>query len=119
MSGRGIAALVAAALVILGGLLGGWGMMGWGMGPGMMGFGGYGGTGLTWWGVVMLVFWALLVGGIVWLVASLVSPGRPSPIGPHSDNTDNRRPLDILKERYARGELSREDYERMREELEK
>lgn len=41
----------------------------------------------------------------------------PEPVGP---NLDNRRPLDILMlmERYARGELSRQEHERIREELE-
>ena len=78
----------------------------WGYGPY---YGSYGGG----WGVAMMVF-----GGIFWLavlafiIAAVVwfmrSPGRggqgPSPIerGPTA--------LDILEERYARGEIDRDEY---------
>ena len=32
-------------------------------------------------------------------------------------NTSSKSPLDILKERYARGEISEEEYERMKKNL--
>jgi putative membrane protein len=59
-----------------------------------------------WW-----VFVALIVAGIAWLVvlAARRNGGRPP------DET----PEQILKRRYARGEIDRETYERMREDLRK
>ena len=87
----------------------GWGMMGGGMmGPGVLG--GWGDFS-PWWSVTMLVFWALLLVGIalfvVWGIRH-AGPGEPA----------DRRPLDILKERYARGELTREQYEQIRRDIE-
>lgn len=114
MSGRSIAALIAVALVFLFGLLGGGSMMGFG--SGMMGGGGYGGPGFSGWGIVMMLFWALVIGGVVWLIASLLNPSRTATTNP---GMGGARPLDILKERYARGEITREDYDRMREEMER
>ena len=35
-----------------------------------------------------------------------------------SGSSSGRRPLDILKERYARGEITRDQYEQMRRDLE-
>ncbi|WP_338819226.1 hypothetical protein MTCOM_06450 [Moorella thermoacetica] len=64
-------------------------------------------------GVWMLVWWAILIGIIVLAVYGLVSlfnrrdgqsPMRPDPLG-------------IIKERYARGEITAEEYHRMRDEL--
>jgi putative membrane protein len=98
--------LAVLLLVILLGPALGWGMMGWGMmGPGMMGA--WGAAANPWWGIAMMVFWAAIIAGVVllvvWGVRQLGSGGSVS-----------REPLDILKERYARGELTREQYEQMR-----
>ena len=72
----------------------GFGTMGWGwIGLGM---------------VHMLLFWVLVILGIVVLVRWLAS-GQASGTG--------NRALEILKERYAKGELTREQYEQMRKEL--
>ena len=60
-------------------------------------------------GVLSLVFWALIVLGIValgkWLFSS---PGQVD---------SGKRALEILQERYARGEINRDQYERMRQDL--
>jgi putative membrane protein len=93
-------------------------MGGWFMGPGMMGSGmmgyrGYGyGYGFNWPGaivqiIVFLIFLGLIALGIYYLVGI----GRPTGPAPSS------RPLEILKERYAKGEITKEEYERVRQEL--
>ena len=107
-----VALALLLAIVLLVPTLGG-GMMGGGMmGPGMMG-----GQGSGWaWGLGWLVTAAFLgiVGvGAVWLVRALggdTDGGAPRPLG---------APLDILKRRYAAGELSREQYDEMRQVLER
>ena len=76
--------------------------------PEMMG--GYGmGWGFAW--VFMLFWWVLIIVGIVLLVRWLVGSSHNS--HPIHDKTA----LDILKERYARGEINRETYEQMRRDL--
>ncbi|MCL5292663.1 MAG: SHOCT domain-containing protein [Actinobacteria bacterium] len=60
----------------------------------------------------MIFFWAIVVIGIIILVRWLaVSPGRV----PEQRAAD--RSLQVLRERYARGEISKEDYERMKRDL--
>jgi putative membrane protein len=61
--------------------------------------------------IFMVLFWALIVLGVVVLARWLFWAA-----GSASDG--GRRPLVILKERYARGEISREQYEQMRGDLE-
>lgn len=115
MQGREVAIVIGGIvlLILLLGLLGG-GMM---MGPWMMGYG-WGGYGFGWWGIVMgiamLLFWLLIIGGAVWLVISLFRQGRTAVLGPGP--TDHA--LDILRERYARGEITREQFEQMRHDIE-
>ena len=79
-------------------------------GPGMMG--GYG-VGWGFGGIFMILWWVLIIGGIVVLVRWLSNTsGRSHP-------TSEKTPLDILKERYARGEITRETYEQMRSDIRK
>ncbi len=113
-SNRGLLIALVVVLVVILVVPGlGWGMMGPGMmGPGMMGGWGWGGASPLW-GVGMFVFWALIIGGVVLLVSWGIRQAGPGP-----GESAGRRPLDILKERYARGELNREQYEQMRRELE-
>lgn len=93
--------------------------MGGMMGPGMMGPGFTGrwggwmwGAGMWLGGLVMLVFWGALIVGAVLVVRLLggLSGG--------DERTAPASPLDILKRRYASGEITREQYEQMRKDLE-
>jgi putative membrane protein len=77
-------------------MMGDWGG-GWGWG---MGFG---------W-IFMILFWALIILGIVALAKWLFSAS--------GSRGSDKRPLEILKERYARGEITREQYEQLRRDLE-
>jgi len=80
-------------------MMGDWGGWGWGMGFGW---------------IFMILFWALVILGILALARWLFSGGSSSGSG----GGPGRPPLDILKERYARGEINREQYEQMRRDLE-
>jgi putative membrane protein len=72
----------------------GWGaenMMGW--------FGG---------GIMMIVFWALVIALIVWIVRE-VSGGNSV--------RSRSNALDILKERYAKGEIDKEEFEAKKKDI--
>lgn len=71
----------------------GWGWGGWLV---MMGF--------------MVVFWVVVALIVVWAVRSLGGGGRPSQSQPEAP----RSPLDIARERYARGEINDEEFERIK-----
>lgn len=123
MQGRNtglIVAIIAVAVlvIIFFGLLGGGMMMGYGLGPGrMMGLGfGYGGFGFGWiYAILMGVFWLLVIGGVIALVIWLLRPGRMAETisGPPTNDA-----LQILRERYAKGEITKEQYDQMRQDLE-
>jgi putative membrane protein len=78
-------------------MMGDWGGWGWGMGFG---------------GIFMILFWVLIALGIVALVKWLFSTGGSAGVG-----GSGKSALDILKERYAKGEIDREQYEQMRRDL--
>lgn len=69
----------------------------------MSGYGGFGG------GIVMLLFWILVIMGTVYLIKYLVQNTRGA--------QQNKTALDILKERYARGEIDKEEFERKKKDL--
>ncbi|MES0397904.1 MAG: SHOCT domain-containing protein [Syntrophobacteria bacterium] len=80
-------------------------------GPGMMGNWGYGMMG--WFGpIMMLVFGGLIILVLVFLARWLwgSSQKKPEEMRPES-------PLDILKRRYAGGEIDREEFEQKKRDL--
>lgn len=80
----------------------------------MMGFG-HGGLGL----LAMVIFWVVLVAAAIWFVTRLFPDMTgQSPMGSaQSRDLPPRSPEEILKERYARGEITKEQYEEMRQTL--
>jgi putative membrane protein len=68
---------------------------------------------MGWWmvfgAVWMVLFWAVVIGLAAWAVTRFTQP-------PAADRT--RTPLQIAQERYARGEITREQYEQLRSDLE-
>jgi len=104
-----IGGVIVVILIFLSAVPGLFGWQGYGygmMGPGMMG--GYGG----WWfmPIIMVVFWGLVIWGIVALVRG-VSTGSAGP----SAQADSA--LEILKRRYARGEITKQEYEDRKKDL--
>lgn len=65
----------------------------------------------TWWHAGgMWLFWLavlLVIGAVIYLAARSTRNPKPS----------HDSPEEILKKRYARGEIDREEYERMRRDL--
>ncbi len=94
-------------------------MMGFGMGPFMMGrFGmmqpfGFGMPIIG--GILMLVIWVLIIGGILWLVFGLARGNAAN--APFATGTPTQTPLDIAKMRYAKGEITKEQYDELKREL--
>ena len=76
----------------------------------MMGWHLFGGS---WWGMglgmlLMIVFWAGLVALITWIVLKLVRSGQ---------QPSSQTPLEIAKTRYAKGEISKEEFEQLKKDL--
>jgi putative membrane protein len=98
--------VVLAISTLAGGMMGGGHMFNqeaignrswmWGLG---MGFG----------GLLMLIFWGAVIAGIVFLVREVGRKEAPS---------GKATPVEILKRRYAAGEIAREQYEQMKRDLE-
>lgn len=116
--------LAVLAILFLAWIVVGWPAAMWGpgaagiyglhpLGRWMMGYGRFGGAGGAWALGFMFVCWALVVAGAYLLIRWLIRQGRV---------TTGTMPIDqalvTLRERYARGELSDEDYDRMRSRLE-
>ena len=84
-------------------------MWGW---PNMMGsfFGG----GIGWIGIILsFIFFILIIIGIilliVWLVKRTTHPGI--------EDKKGSKALEVLKERYAKGEITKEQYENIKKDL--
>lgn len=74
----------------------------------MMGNGFGAGFGIP--GLGMILFWGLLILGIVWLVRTFSGKGAATESRDHSAR-------EILDERFARGEIDEEEYGRKRKQL--
>jgi putative membrane protein len=63
-----------------------------------------------WWmvfgGIWMLIFWGGLIALAIWGIKKL-----------SRQHNSRQKPLDIAKERYARGEISKDEYEHIKKDL--
>ncbi len=89
--------------------------MGYGYGPGwgmMGGWGGYGGFGF---GLLHFVFWIAIlvavVAFVIWLVRSVAAPTM------HLAQPRRSPGLEALDERYAKGEINRDEYLQKRKDI--
>jgi putative membrane protein len=74
---------------------------------------GWHGGGMVVMAVVMVLLWVALAALVVWAVRSLTSGSQlRSPSTPHSGVADQ-----LLAERFARGEISEEEFRRARDAL--
>ena len=82
----------------------------WGHGPGMMGWG----YGMGWFGsILMVAFWVAVIVGMIFLIRWLVVSTRGGVSGARSEDSA----LEILKRRYARGEINKEEFEEKKKDL--
>jgi putative membrane protein len=77
------------------GMMNGWGMM----------------NPLMW--IFMFVFWGIVILGLIFLVRWLIGLGKSE-----KEKQGPETPLDILKVRYAKGEINKEQFEQMKKDLE-
>jgi putative membrane protein len=76
-----------------------WGSYGWNWGMG--------------WGLgcfLVFIFWLLVILGVAFLVKSVVGSGKKG-------ETTQESALDILKKRYARGEIGKEEFEEKKKDI--
>ncbi len=75
-----------------------WGSQGWGMGFGFN---------------FMVLFWVLAAAGLVMVIRWLLQLSSDSRRGHPPDKS----PIEIVRERYARGEIRREQFEQLKQDL--
>jgi putative membrane protein len=81
------------------------------MGPGMMGWG----YGMGWgWSIIMIAFWIAVIAGIIFLIRWIAMSTDKGKTAGGEDSA-----LEILKKRYARGEINRQEFEEKKKDLEK
>jgi len=78
-----------------GGMMDGWSMMG----P------------VMW--IFMLLLWGFVIFGVICAVRWLIVRSKPD-----GNNFHSETPLEILKKRYARGEISKDEFEQRKKDLE-
>jgi putative membrane protein len=103
-----IGGIILAVLIIVPGIFGAnWGgqSSGFGMMGGMMN--GFGGMGL------MAIVWIVFIGVIIWAIVAAVQNSTES----KSPGSAADSALDVLKKRYARGEIDKDEFNEKKKDL--
>ena len=66
-------------------------------------------------GIIMIIFWVVVIAAIALAVSSVISNRRPTH-GREDDISSNA--LEILNQRYARGEIDKHQYDAIRRDIE-
>jgi putative membrane protein len=70
------------------------------------------GFGVCWFiPVIILAFWIVFIVGVIYFIRRLIWSSKGGEI--KSEET----PLDILKRRYAKGEITKEDFDRIKKDI--
>jgi putative membrane protein len=70
------------------------------------------GWGMTWIGrLCMILFWVLVLIGMVYLFKWIAESTRK--------NAREETPMEILKKRYAKGEISKDEFDKIKDDLSK
>ena len=68
--------------------------------------------GMGWWmgfgSILFVVFWGAVIALVVWGISKTTNRG---------DTSEKKKPIDIAKERYAKGEISKEEYDKIKQDL--
>ena len=69
-------------------------------------------TGFGWWmgfgAIWMVLFWGAIIALVIWGVRRLTR---------NHDSDGKKRPIDIASERYARGEITKDEFEQIKKDL--
>jgi putative membrane protein len=68
----------------------------------------FGGWGMLFGGLWMLVLWGGIIALIIWGITRLTR---------HNEAMRKSTPLDLVKERYARGEITKDQFEQIKKDL--
>lgn len=71
--------------------------------------------GLGW--ILMVVWWVLIIAGIAALIKWLLNNQSGERRDGGSTRRDGKTAIDILKERYAKGEIDKEEFDRRKKDL--
>jgi putative membrane protein len=72
---------------------------------------GFGGLGFLW----MAIFWIGILAAAIWLLGNIFPRGNVNQSPPEAPDSA----VEIVKQRYASGEISQEEYAKIRHDLEK
>ena len=63
------------------------------------------------WGILMMLFWAIVLAVVIYVAVRLFKG--------HDASNQASGPLDIAKERYAKGEITKDQFEQLKKDLSK
>ncbi|MEO5949965.1 MAG: SHOCT domain-containing protein [Candidatus Saccharimonadales bacterium] len=66
------------------------------------------------WGFVMMLLWAVIIAGIILVIVRFARGHEHRGVSPRGQDA-----VDIVKERYAKGEIDKEQFEQLKKDLAK